>query len=170
MRISQATREITLAFAATCLAVLGFAAAPASAADEDSYEWSASLVSVDESAGSAVFEALVESYARIPFDTLDPGDRLTLVWTGRMWAAGVRDLASNPNVEDKALTLPVEYVGTTHEDRYVQFRIAIPREYMADLAAMDPGVRVTVVSPRTARDWNDGVLSLRNYNDPANNS
>lgn len=165
MRISQATRRSVSILAATGLAALGFAASAQAAEQDDTYDWSATLISVDESAGTAVFEARVESYADIPFDTFSEGDRLTLIWTGRMWAAGVRDLTADPELDSKTLSLPVEFVAATNNDRYLQFRVAVPRDYLAEVAAMEPGVRVTGVSPRMADDWNEGLISLRYYND-----
>lgn len=139
---------------------------PAAAQEIDTYEWSAVLMGVNESNNTAEFQARFETYADIDgLDRFSDGDRLTLVWTGRMWAAGVRDLAADPDVEPTALTLPVEFVSTARDDAYLNFRISVPDDAIEQLVAMGEGARVTVFSPRTGADWESAVVSLRHYND-----
>lgn len=132
----------------------------------DTYEWSAVLQSVDEAAGTAVLQARIEGSADIAgIDSWSDGDRLTLVWTGRLWASGIRDLGTDPQVDKYSLTLPVEFVSTTNDGSYLNFRIAVPEAHLSDIAAMESGTRVTGISPRTATDWTNSVRVLRHYND-----
>lgn len=171
MRISEATpiRLLVLAAAAILpLGLTGFAAtaATAVAAEHGTYDWSATLVSFDETAGTAVFEARVESHAHIDgLDGFADGDRLTLVWTGRSWAAGIRDLARDPELAPGTLSLPVEFVASERDGEYLRFRVTVPAAAFETLAAFEPGTRVTAVSPKEPANYGSGVISMRHYND-----
>ena len=168
MSVSNTTFRSMLAGAAAAAAFLGLTAAAAAAEMpmDDTYDWSASLISVDQASGTAVFQARIEAYAHIGgLDSFKDGDRLTLVWTGKSWAAGVRDLGMHPAVEPDALKLPVEFVSTARDDTYLNFRIAVPADAMKKLVDMGTGARVTVYSPRKGATWGNSVVKLRQYND-----
>lgn len=163
MSISDTTRSLILS-----LALLSAAAGTqaARAASEETYEWSAQLVSFDAGTRTAVFEERVEAHADIDgLDGFADGDRLLLVWTGRSWAAGIRDLARDPEVEPWALTLPVEFVSSVREAEYVRFRVKVPSSAVEMLAGMAPGTRVRGESPRGGGGFDEAVVSLRHYND-----
>ena len=88
MSVSNTTLRSMLAGAAAAAAFLGLTAAATSAEMpmDDVYDWSASLISVDQATGTAVFQARIEAYAHIGgLDSYKDGDRLTLV---RLEAAG----------------------------------------------------------------------------------
>jgi len=171
MRISDATRPSIRQRALAVLLAFGLAglAANATAAvtiNSETYDWSATLVSFDRAAGTAVLQARFEAHA----DTGNPGDfaagdRLTLVWSGRNWAADIRALGDDPGLDPRSLTLPVEYVATVRDGRYLNFRVRVPDQAFAAIEAMDPGMRVTGVSPRSGAGWDTAVLELRHYND-----
>ena len=172
MRISNATQVFISSKVRATLVSLGlvflapFAARATMHGDHDVYEWSANLVSFDEATATAVFQARVETYANIEgLDDFSDGDRLILSWTGRSWAAGVRDLARDANLEEGTLALPVEFVSTEREGRYVNFRVPVPDAYLETIGAMEPGTRVTGVSPKTLADWGSSIGELRHYND-----
>lgn len=171
MRIANATPLKFLSFAAAALLTLGLAnvvygATAANAADDETYEWSAKLVSFDSATNTAVVQALVESYVDIDgLDEFFDGDRLILTWTGRHWAAGIRSLDRDPDLTDSPLLLPVEFVSTELDGRYVNFRIPVPESARSEIAGFEPGTRVTGTSPRMATEWAKGVISLRHYND-----
>jgi hypothetical protein len=135
------------------------------------YDWSAVLVSVDQNARTAVVRARVASHAKIEgLERFSPGQRLTLVWSGKNWAGDVFDLAANPQLEEGALTLPVEFVAQSSNDsgQYVDVRISVPADAVAKLASFTPGHRITGVSPRMATtDRAASVMSIRGYNEPA---
>ena len=163
MSISNTTRHLVLSFT---LAVAAASATAARAAAAENYEWSAKLVAFDAAAGTAVLQERVETHADIAgLDGFTDGEPLTLVWTGRSWAAGIRDLAREPELAPGALTLPVEFVSSERDGEYINFRIKVPASAIEKLAAMEPGVRVRGESPRSGASFDDAVISLRHYND-----
>jgi hypothetical protein len=171
MRISNATQRPIFALAAAT--ILSFAlSSPAAVASEaetmrdETYEWSANLISFDEAERSAVLQARVDTYR--PIENLDEfaeGDQLILSWTGRFWASGIRGLARDPDLEPGTLALPVEFVSSERDGKYINFRIPVPADAVDAIADMDPGTRVTGTSPKMAMDWHEGVTMLRHYND-----
>ena len=171
MRISKTTPIRLASLAAVATLSLGIAgsavmAATALAAEHGTYDWSARLVSFDQAAGTAVLESRVEGHADIDgLDSFADGDRLTLVWTGRSWAAGIRDLARDPELSAETLSLPVEFVSSERDGEYINFRVKVPASAIGTIAAMEPGVRITGVSPKQATSFESGVMSMRHYND-----
>lgn len=171
MSHSNTTPKSMLSLAAAAVLSLGLASSASLAAqtvkkDADTYEWSANLISFDKATNTAVMQARIESYVTIDgLDEFKDGDKLTLVWTGREWAAGVRNLTEHPKLMSGDLSLPVEFVKTEHDGQYVDFRIHIPAGSVDTIAAMEPGTRITVTSPKTAKDAMSAVTSLRDYND-----
>lgn len=156
-------RTIGFALAANVLATSAIGATTDSA--DETYEWSAEVISFDESAETLTVRARIESYAPISdLRGYSEGERLTLVWTGRSWAAGVRDVGANPDLPKGALSLPIEFVDA--DDGYVTFRVPVPSGSVERVATLEPGARVTGHSPRRhTNDWRAGVVSLRHYND-----
>jgi hypothetical protein len=169
MRISKTTPKSLFTLATAALLSFGFANLvlyPSSAqAEHHDYEWSATLISYDEASRTAVVQARIESYVSIEgLDEFSDGDRLILIWTGRNWAAGIRGLAADPELTPETLSLPVEFVSTERDEQYVNFRIPVPDSAVDTIASMEPGTRVTGMSPRMATDWDTSVSSLRDYN------
>jgi hypothetical protein len=163
MSISDTTRNLISTFTLFAAAA---SVTSARAATGETYEWSAKLVSFDAATGTAVLEERVEAHADIDgLDGFAEGDRLTLVWTGRSWAAGIRGLARDPEVEPGALTLPVEFVASVRDGEYIQFRIKVPASAVETLAALDPGVRVRGEASRSGASFDEAVTALRHYND-----
>lgn len=170
MRISNATPKNCLSLAAVCMSLVlaSFAAnaAEPSATEQKPYEWSAALISFDDATNTAVFRANVVSHANIDgLDRLKEGDRLILIWSGRAWANGVLDLARDPELTPDALSLPVEFVSSRSDGKYIDFRTYIPESAVETISKMQAGMRVTGTSPRMATDWHNGIVSLRAYND-----
>jgi hypothetical protein len=164
MSISDTTRSQFLSLVLFAGAAVG--AGGARAASEETYDWSAQLVSFDAATGTAVLKERVEAHADIVgLDGFADGDRLTLVWTGRSWAAGIRDLARDPELPEWALRLPVEFVASEGDGEYIHFRIKVPASAVEMLAGLDPGVRLRGESPRTGANFDAAVVSLRHYND-----
>jgi len=148
------------------LAGTGAGAAEADAAEVKPYEWSATLVSFDDTTNTAVFRESVTSQVNIEgVDQLREGDRLTLIWGGRMWASGIRSLAKSPALTPDTLSLPVEFVSVDSDGKYISFRVSVPETAVETLSAIEPGMRVTASSPRMATDWHHSIISLRHYND-----
>lgn len=170
MRVSITTPKHFLSLAAV-VTTLAFATFPSqansvNAAETKPYEWSAKLVSFDETTNTAVLQERVASHIQIAdLDSFTEGDRLILIWSGRSWASGIRDLAADPELTPDTLSLPVEFVSAERDGAYINFRIPVPQDAVAMMASFEDGVRITGTSPRMAADWNNSVLSLRHYND-----
>ena len=170
MRISNTIPSIISSAARPAVCSLGLAwlalfSVSAQAANQN-YQWSAKLMSFDEASSTAVVQAPIESYVTIKgIDDYSDGDRLILTWTGINWAAGVRDLAADPELTPTTLSLPVEFVSTELDGRYLNFRISVPSDAVSAIAAMEAGTHVTGTSPKMATDWSASISSLRHYND-----
>lgn len=131
----------------------------------ETYTWSAELVGVDEAAGTVTVQAPLVADAEVELGSLDEGDRLTLTWSGINTAAGIRRIAERTPSADERLTLPIEFVSGQHDNRYVRFKVAVPSDDLAKLAALQPGSWVTATSPRGAARFEEAVADLRPYND-----
>jgi hypothetical protein len=150
------------------LGLLAMAAAlPASAgsAADDTYTWSAELVEVDQPSGTITVQSRLVSNADVDFDALDEGDRVTLTWSGINTAAGVRRVVSGDAPDGDVLTLPIEFVSPELDERYLRFRVAVPRDDLAKVAALQPGSWITATSHRRAERFEEAVVDLRPYND-----
>lgn len=147
--------------------LLAMAAVNPATADtaNDTYTWSAELVSLDRNAGTVVVQASVVGDAAVDFDRLDRGDRVTLTWSGISTAAGVRRVTDGPAPEADWLTLPVEFVSTELEGRYLRFAVPVPSDDVAKLASLSPGQWITATSPRRAASREEAVADMRPYND-----
>ncbi len=170
MRISKATPKPILSLAGACITLVlaSFAshAIDAGSTETKLYEWSATLVSFDEATNTAVFQAMVASHVAIDgLDSFVDGDRLILTWSGRTWASGIRGLAKDPVPTPDSLSLPVEFVSSEQDGRYINFRVPVPESAVEAISGFDAGTRVTGTSPRMAADWHNGVTALRHYND-----
>ena len=168
MRILDVTKIGRSGAMLAAVALLG-AGTNVSAADAqataDAYEWSAEMIGFDEAAGTVTVRARVEGYTRIEgLEHFAEGERLTLVWTGRNWAAGVRDIGDTLEIPDGALSLPIEFVE--HDGDYVSFRVPVPASSVERIRALEPGDRITAYSPRgETASWDAAVISMRHYND-----
>jgi|SRR5688572_24485786 len=140
---------------------------PANAADtaNETYTWSAELVARDDEARTITVQSRLVSNAEIDFDSLDDGDRVTLTWSGINMAAGVRRITAGAAPEDDRLTLPIEFVSSELDDRYVRFKVLVPSDDLAKLGSVQPGQYVTATSPRRASRWEEAVVDVRPYND-----
>ena len=169
MRILDATKLAKLGTIMAAAALVGAGtnalAADVATSSEGAYEWSAEMVAFDEAAGTLTAKARVEGYAQIDgLDRFEEGERLTLVWTGRSWAAGIRDIGSRPEIPEGALSLPIEFVASSGD--YVSFRVPVPDNSVERIRALEPGDRITAHSPRgQTPPWESAVISMRHYND-----
>lgn len=148
------------------LGLLAMAAAlPVAGAGNDTYTWSAELVALDQAAKTVTVQAPLVSDAKVDFDSLDEGDRLTLTWSGINTAAGIRHLGERALSAEDRLILPIEFVSGAHDNRYVRFKVAVPSDDVEKLAKLEPGTWVTATSPRGATRFEEAVADLRPYND-----
>jgi hypothetical protein len=138
-------------------------AANGTSAENDTYTWSAELVAVDERAQTVTVQSRLVYDAEVDFDSLDPGDRVTLTWSGINTAAGVRRITSGAAPQGDLLTLPIEFVSAELDNQYLRFKVAVPSEGLAKIASLSPGDYVTATSPRRGADWKEAVVELRPY-------
>jgi hypothetical protein len=134
-------------------------------ATSETYDWSAELVAVDEQARTITVQSRLVSDAEVDFGSLDGGDRVTLTWSGINTAAGVRRITDGTAPESDWLTLPIEFVSSELEGRYVRFKVAVRSDDLAKLASLAPGQYVTATSPRRAVRWEEAVADVRPYSD-----
>ena len=147
--------------------LLAMAAASPTLADtaNDTYTWSAELVAVDENAGTVTVQSSLVGHPAVDLDGLDGGDRVTLTWSGIRTAAGVRRVTEGPAPTDDWLTLPVEFVSTELDGRYIRFSVPVPSDDRAKVASLSPGQWITATSPRRAARNEEAVVDMRPYND-----
>jgi hypothetical protein len=178
MRASKATPKSIVAVAAR-LASVGFLAVAIQTANAQfrggpgqpeeeqnaTYEWSGALMSYDAGSRTAVVRARVATHAMIDnLDQFSEGDRLVLIWSGRLFASDVLDLAADPELTSDTLSLPVEFVSAGDDGEYIDFRINVPEDAVDTIASMQPGLRIRGVSPTMATEWTTSVESLSHYN------
>jgi hypothetical protein len=148
--------------------LLALAAALPAAADSvanETYNWSAELVEVDEPARTVTVQSRLVGDAKIDFDALEAGERLTLTWSGINTAAGVRRIVAGKAPADDRLTLPIELVSAEHNAQYVRFKVAVPSDDLPRIASLQPGSWITATSPRRAERFEEAVADMRPYND-----
>ena len=151
--------------AAGLVAMMMLPPATASETANETYTWSAELVAVDERARTMTVQSSLVSDADVSFDSLDAGDRVTLTWSGINTAAGVRRITEGAAPADDRLTLPIEFVSSELEGRYVRFKVPVPSDDLAKVASLSAGHYVTATSPRRAANWQEAVADVRPYND-----
>lgn len=147
-------------------ALLAFVVVRPAVAQSDPYTWSAQLVAVDEQAGTITVDARLVTEADVEaIAALGSGTRATLVWSGMNWAAGVRRVMRGAPAADETLTLPIELVSLEDENRYVRFRVPVPRSDLPKIRSLVAGGWVTATSPRRPASGAEAVASVRPYND-----
>jgi hypothetical protein len=145
------------------LGAIAFLGASASRADEAaSYTWSAELVAVDTAANTVTVKSrLVEEAGKVA--DLEPGDAAMLTWTGLNIAAGIRALERGTKSSYDRMTMPVEYVSSELDGRYIVFEVPIPAGDAAAIQMLEPGAWVTATSPHLPKDKTEAVTSIRPY-------
>jgi hypothetical protein len=142
-------------------------AADASEADE-TYTWSAELVAFDAASNTVTVKAmLVPNPEKNDLAALRAGDDAVLTWSGLHMAAGVRAIERGNTSSFARLTMPIEFVGSELEGRYVSFKVPIPGKDAAAIARLSPGTYVTATSPLRAQDAGEAVTAIRPFNDPS---
>jgi hypothetical protein len=134
----------------------------------DTYTWSAELVSFDPGSRMITLKSHVDGAAAVEgLDQLKDGDPITLTWVGLSWGAGIRGVARGheSSAQSDALILPAEFVGTELDDQYVTYRLPIPASAVSKIQALKPGDWVTATSPRHSSDPSAAVMAIRGYND-----
>ena len=70
---------------------------------------------------------------------LHTGDRAVLTWSGLSTAAGVRAVQKGDKSSFDRMTMPIEYVSSELDGRYVTFKVPIPAANAAAIAKLKPG-------------------------------
>ena len=140
--------------------------ADTSGASSDSYTWSAELVALDESAGTAVVRSRTVNHANLEaLAELPDGDRVTITWSGLTWGSGIRSITRGTASEADRFNLPAEFVSSEMDGQYVTFRVPVPEEALAKISSVEPGAWVTLTSPHRPAGWDEAVVDARPYND-----
>lgn len=138
----------------------------AAASTDETYTWSAELVGFDAAANTVTVKAMLVSVAEATnLAALHKGDRAVLTWSGLSTAAGVRAVQKGDKSSFDRMTMPIEYVSSELDGRYVTFKVPIPAADAAAIAKLKPGAYVTATSPLRAKSAADAVISIKPYND-----
>jgi len=151
-----------LGFGLLALATAGFATADTSEKGPDTYTWSAELVEFDEASRTATVKARVVGEAEdVKTDSLKEGDRAMLTWSGITYGAGIRALEPGDKSSYDRMSMPVEFVA--EDNGHLVFRVQIPADDVAAIAALEAGKWVTAESAHQANAGAEAVLSMRPY-------
>jgi hypothetical protein len=130
----------------------------------ETYTWSAELVTFDATSNTVTVKApLVSNPERNDTAALHAGDRAVLTWSGLSTAAGVRAIERGNRSSFDRMTMPIEFVASELDGRYVSFKVPIPAKDAAAIGKLSPGVYVTATSPLRAKSVADAVTSIRPY-------
>jgi hypothetical protein len=149
------------AFALSVCLIALFGAVASAAAETGSYTWSAELVAVDNAANTVTVKSRLIEEANVP--DLEPGDAVMLTWSGINIAAGIRALERGTKSSYDRMTMPVEYVSSELDGRYIVFKVQIPAGDAAAIQMLEPGTWVTATSPHLPKDKMETVTSIRPY-------
>jgi hypothetical protein len=86
-----------------------------------------------------------------------------LTWSGLSTAAGVRAIERGNKSSFDRMTMPIEFVASELDGRYVSFKVPIPAKGAAAIGKLSPGMYVTATSPLRAKSAADAVTSIRPY-------
>lgn len=153
-------------FVAVGLATWAGAPNAAGATAEDAYTWSAELVDFDEASRIVTVKARVVNHEGIEgLSDFSGGDRVMLTWSGIFTASGIRAITPGTESEFDRFTMPVEFVAAEMDGQYVTFRLPIPGEDTAKIAALTPGTWVTATTPHQPSGWAEAVTGIRAFTD-----
>lgn len=168
MRDKNSTLTARANAAVLAAGLLALVAASQSAADSSepaSYTWSAELVQLDAAANTVTVKArLVEHPDAGDVAALQAGDRAMLTWSGISTAAGIRAIEPGDRSSFDRMTMPVEFVSSELDGRYVSFKVPVPAADVQTIEQVMPGQWVTATSPLQADDPTEAVSSIRPYN------
>lgn len=155
--------------AAGALAIAGVAV-NASAAETSSpsgtYKWSAELVAFDRANGMMTVKSAVVGHAELTgLKNLERGDRAILTWSGVFDASGIRSIRPGETADSDRFSMPVEFVSSEMDNRYIVFRVPVPQKDAAAIEALPAGSWVTATSPHHPSNPSEAVASVRPYND-----
>ena len=134
------------------------AAMPAS----ETYTWSAELVAFDEATRMATLRNSLVSYPSQDLTGFDDGDRITLSWSGVVYASRIRAIAHGETAGGH-FEMPVEFGGVDGHD--LTFRLPIPAGQVDKVMTIESGKWVTATSPYRVRNHDGVVMHIRRFTD-----
>ncbi|MET0790257.1 MAG: hypothetical protein ABW061_01935, partial [Polyangiaceae bacterium] len=112
------------------------------------YTWSAELVTFEPASNVLTVKArVVATPETANLSALRAGDRAMLTWSGITWGSGVRAVERGNTSKFDRMTMPVEFVASELDGRYVAFKLPVPAAQAAAIAKLEPGEFVTATSP-----------------------
>jgi hypothetical protein len=133
---------------------------------DETYTWSAELVAFDAASKTVTVKAIMVSNPEATdFSALRAGDRAMLTWSGLSLAAGVRAVQRGETSSFDRMTMPIEYVSSELDGRYVSFKVPIPAKDAGAIAKLSPGAYVTATSPLRAKSASEAVAAIRPYSE-----
>lgn len=151
--------------AITALILFGVSGAAADTADlpaSETYTWSAELLAFDEATRMATLRNSLVSYPSQDLTDFEDGDRITLSWSGVVYASRIRAIAHGETAGGR-FEMPVEFGGVDGRD--LTFRLPIPADHVDRVMAIEPGTWVTATSPYTVRNHDGVVMHVRRFID-----
>jgi hypothetical protein len=94
---------------------------------------------------------------------LRAGDAAMLTWSGISTGAGIRAIERGSKSSFGRMTMPIEYVSSELDGRYVSFKVQIPADDAAAIERLQPGDWVTATSPHRPNNSKEAVTSIRPY-------
>ena len=158
-----------------CVVLLGLAEgrldvhAQASQPRDESYQWSAELVALDEATRTATLKAMAVGDAIKHAGSVKPAEKIMLTWSGYgKYANAINGVLKYDagRKSDSLYVLPAEFVSFTADPAYVSFKVAVPADGVARIKTLKPGQWVTVTSKQGSHADTQAVTAIRGYNDP----
>lgn len=141
-------------------------AADDAASSSDTYTWSAELVAFDDMAKTATVQTRLVSHAEIEdLSGFSEGDQVMLKWSGAYSSAsGVRNVTRDTMVDEgDRFAMPVEFVSTQMDNRYITFKVPVPSRDVEKIKALEPGEWVTATSPHEPSDQTTAITQIHPY-------
>jgi hypothetical protein len=167
MRHASSTLNATTKLAAVGLGLIVLNASFAASGDDvQPYTWSAQLVAFDKAANTVTLKARVVTNTDAQQTAqLHPGDAAMLTWSGLSFGSGVRAVVPGTKSPFDRLTMPIEYVSSEMDGRYVSFKVPIPAQDVAAMEKLASGAWVTVTTPQRPANIAQVVTHIRRYDD-----
>jgi hypothetical protein len=147
LHASRAGRLSVSGLALTFFSV-SLAGQSAPTAASDAYSWSAELVAVDEAARRVTLKVPVLDVEPVELSKFAAGDSVTLLLSGLSdYAFGIRRVAAGRAFEEERFAMPVEFVASETDGRYVSFAVTLPTGGIEPIKGLNPGEWVTATSP-----------------------
>jgi hypothetical protein len=145
-----------------------WAASPAIAqAKDDSYQWSAELVALDEVGRTVTFKTMAVGDAIQQATSLKPADKVLLTWSGfDKYASAINGVRRYEGTvkPDSRFAFPAEFVSFT-ANTYLTFKAQVPPDAMTRLKGIKLGQWVTATSQHGAHASSEPITAIRGYND-----